>query len=390
MNKTLVSIIVISLIIISTTLQINALEINREKSGTSTPEHLKNYENGNVETDYIDENPLVSNEGGPDLIVLGLAACWGYDFYDNCDALYVKWYVSNIGENYVQDGTIYCDIALFADNEPSPFYVFTVTPISDTGWTHWESIGRNWNFDLNIRPDTITVKADYTNVIPESNESNNAESYDVVSAINVSGYVYDKKANGDLTPIAGCWILPGQGLPINGQGDRSVTTRSSGEYHTILYPADQPHTYSLVAEAPVSSWQLKLKIKKWQINTTRELSSGDDLRVDFIFEGRQPSKPFIPIGKRIGITGKSYTFRTTALDLYGDEIYYLFDWADGTYSYWLGPYKSGDIVEASHIFTRADPIYIHEIRVLVKDSHGTLSGRFSFSALITIFNTGGS
>jgi hypothetical protein len=34
-----------------------------------------------------------------------------------------------------------------------------------------------------------------------------------------------------------------------------------------------------------------------------------------------------------------------------DEIYYLFDWGDGTDIGWLGPYDSVDTVTASHTWT---------------------------------------
>ncbi len=72
------------------------------------------------------------------------------------------------------------------------------------------------------------------------------------------------------------------------------------------------------------------------------------------FDNNRPNKPEKPEGTTSGTTGNEYTYTTSTTDADGDQIYYMFDWGDGNYSDWLGPYNSGDTCEATHtwILTR--------------------------------------
>jgi hypothetical protein len=63
-----------------------------------------------------------------------------------------------------------------------------------------------------------------------------------------------------------------------------------------------------------------------------------------------PEKPLKPSGPTNGKCGEPYTFSTSSVDVYGDDIYYRWDWGNGEYSNWLGPYKSGEEVESSYIW----------------------------------------
>jgi len=80
-----------------------------------------------------------------------------------------------------------------------------------------------------------------------------------------------------------------------------------------------------------------------------------------------PDKPEI-IGPKNGKVGVEYKYNTSAVtDPEGDDIYFLFDWGDGTYSDWLGPFFSGEIGSATHKWTRQG---IFQIRVKARDSYG--------------------
>ncbi|MCK4416379.1 MAG: PKD domain-containing protein, partial [Thermoplasmatales archaeon] len=61
-----------------------------------------------------------------------------------------------------------------------------------------------------------------------------------------------------------------------------------------------------------------------------------------------------------------YTFSTSTTDPEEDQIYYLFDWGDGESSGWLGPYNSGDAIQATHVWTDAGD---YEIQVKAKDTN---------------------
>jgi len=61
-----------------------------------------------------------------------------------------------------------------------------------------------------------------------------------------------------------------------------------------------------------------------------------------------PNKPNTPNGRSSGKVRTSYQYSTNTTDSDGDDVFYLFDWDDGTTSGWLGPYISGDTVNAFH------------------------------------------
>ena len=76
-----------------------------------------------------------------------------------------------------------------------------------------------------------------------------------------------------------------------------------------------------------------------------------------------PATPTEPDGPTEGAVGVEYAFTSSTTDPEGDDIYYLFDWGDETQSEWLGPYPSGDIVEASHSWNEGE----YQIKAKAKD-----------------------
>jgi hypothetical protein len=83
-----------------------------------------------------------------------------------------------------------------------------------------------------------------------------------------------------------------------------------------------------------------------------------------------PEKPQRPSGPSTGKISQELTFFSSSIDPDDDDIYYRFDWDDGTNSGWLGPYESGEVVSASHTWNK---IGTYSIRVKAKDIHGTQS-----------------
>ncbi|UCF12475.1 MAG: hypothetical protein JSW06_10645 [Thermoplasmatales archaeon] len=84
-----------------------------------------------------------------------------------------------------------------------------------------------------------------------------------------------------------------------------------------------------------------------------------------------PNKPNPPSGPTSGEVNVEYSYTGSTTDPDGDDIYYLFDWGDGTDSGWLGPYASGAQVEASHAWTYGDTF---DVRLKAKD---TVDGQWS-------------
>ncbi len=103
-------------------------------------------------------------------------------------------------------------------------------------------------------------------------------------------------------------------------------------------------------------------VEEWQPFGDPTLAIGE--------ESQAPAKPATPSGPTSGGTGTTYTYTTSTTDPDGDDIYYLFNWGDETYSGWVGPYASGATGSASHEWTTQGD---YEIRVMAKDDHGVTS-----------------
>jgi len=83
-----------------------------------------------------------------------------------------------------------------------------------------------------------------------------------------------------------------------------------------------------------------------------------------------PDKPRKPLRLQWCMMNRTCRFFSSAVDPDGDQVSLMFDWGDGTWSGWLGPFKSGKIVTAHHVWhTRGT----YTIRVKAKDVNGTQS-----------------
>jgi hypothetical protein len=64
-----------------------------------------------------------------------------------------------------------------------------------------------------------------------------------------------------------------------------------------------------------------------------------------------PTQPIKPVGQTLGIWNVEYSYTSSATEPDGEQLFYLFDWGDGTTSGWLGPYSSGATGTGSHSWT---------------------------------------
>jgi hypothetical protein len=87
-------------------------------------------------------------------------------------------------------------------------------------------------------------------------------------------------------------------------------------------------------------------------------------------DNQAPEKPETPDGPSSGNIGTEYTYSTSTSDPEGDQVYYWFDWDDGSNSGWIGPYNSGEECTASHTWSSQGS---YEIQVKAKDSNGVQS-----------------
>ena len=73
---------------------------------------------------------------------------------------------------------------------------------------------------------------------------------------------------------------------------------------------------------------------------------------EMVMGNQPPNIPQRPNGETNGKPNRIYTYTTVTTDPDGDQIYYQWDWGEvgGSYSNWKGPYNSGEIASASHIY----------------------------------------
>jgi len=119
------------------------------------------------------------------------------------------------------------------------------------------------------------------------------------------------------------------------------------------------------------------------IETDRYIGSGrvNAYNAMLIASGEAPpGKPSPPSGSNSGVPGTAYTYTTTNTNPYGDDYYYLFDWDDGTYSGWVGPFPSGATGFADHTWSRTGN---YQIKVKSKYPNG-LESEWSDPLTITM------
>ncbi len=77
-----------------------------------------------------------------------------------------------------------------------------------------------------------------------------------------------------------------------------------------------------------------------------------------------PNTPEQPIGPTNGINLENYNFTTNTTDPEGDSIYYQWDWGNGNYSDWQGPFNSGVNINSGYSWENPG---IYNISVRAKD-----------------------
>jgi hypothetical protein len=109
--------------------------------------------------------------------------------------------------------------------------------------------------------------------------------------------------------------------------------------------------------------------KVW-VNATDPGGSGTYTRKWYSFTTQQqqnvpPNKPSKPSGTTSGKINTVYTYTTSTTDPNGDQVYYQWDWGDGTQSNWLGPYNSSATISTTHKWTVKGS---YSIKVKAKDT----------------------
>ncbi len=94
------------------------------------------------------------------------------------------------------------------------------------------------------------------------------------------------------------------------------------------------------------------------------------IHVKVLSDNEPPNKPNKPSGEVKGKVGQTYTYTTSASDPDGDQLSYMWDWGDGNFSEWLGPYDSGAEANAQKSWSTKGN---YNIKVKAKDTSGAES-----------------
>jgi hypothetical protein len=138
----------------------------------------------------------------------------------------------------------------------------------------------------------------------------------------------------------------------DGDIDEWVGPYASGEEATIGHEWSEIGEYEIRAKARDDS----LYESKWSEPFVVNISNA-------------PEKPTID-GSISGKIGEIYTYFATSSDPDGDQIYYMFDWGDGSNTGWKGPFNSGETGEAKHAWTVQGT---YSVKVKAKDVYGAES-----------------
>ena len=132
------------------------------------------------------------------------------------------------------------------------------------------------------------------------------------------------------------------------------------------YTMGQAHQYALLEMYTNNLWYYeRLETFEWGA-----LWGNPDLTMGLVTISDAPETPAAPNGPDHGVPEDDYEFTAITTDPDGDQLYYMFDWGDGEFSDWEGPFSSGESATSSHSWIDLGD---YDIKVMAKDEWGRKS-----------------
>jgi len=269
-----------------------------------------------------------------------------YDFYATSgEEVYMK--ITNIGGSTVAGHagfTVYDDLDNYIWSGPMIFL-----------WTELEP-GESYCWSWNQQKSSIQFQ------VPSGRYRVNGGigGYDDDTFINIS-----RPPNTPMTPSG-----PNSGKPDSIYSYYSSTTDS--DFDKIYYMFDWDDGMTTGWLGPYDSGEMISSTHSWSEGSYnisvkakdeygQESEWSQELQVNIM--NSKPNKPTLT-GPTSGKINIEYTYISISVDPDGNQVYYYFDWYDGTNSSWLGPYDSGEECLALHSWSENGS---YEIRVKTKD-----------------------
>lgn len=162
--------------------------------------------------------------------------------------------------------------------------------------------------------------------------------------------------------------------------NETIILNEKGDYYFVA-KAQVDQVYGNVLRPDIYGSNLYLRLLKERTNDSYyEVLEGSDgteeifgqtwwyspiIHIKVTSDNEPPDKPNKPSGEVKGNIGQTYTYTTTTTDSDEDQVYYMWDWGDGNFSNWLGPYASGAEATAEHTWSvKGD----YSIKVKAKDT----------------------
>ncbi|MFH1013399.1 MAG: agmatine deiminase family protein, partial [Thermoplasmatota archaeon] len=150
---------------------------------------------------------------------------------------------------------------------------------------------------------------------------------------------------------------------IDNQSWNFIQMQSLGNdyYHAVIPPQQNGTTVSYYIHAEDASGRVENHPYIGAPDAHFFTAYGD------IQQNTPPEKPQRPSGQASGKIRTTYLYTTQTTDADGDQVYFLWDWGDGNFSEWLGPFASGTTATAQHSWSTKGT---YSIQVKAKDVQG--------------------
>jgi len=184
---------------------------------------------------------------------------------------------------------------------------------------------------------------------------------------------YSKEIDFTIAPVGWAWylVLKEQGYPLhylhtsdwNHPSLRGSYLMACVIYSTIYIEPSINISYNASLNEDESKYFQK-------VSSDIVLNNLSLWNIEEYNENSPPCNPEKPSGPTSIRRNVAYIFNSSTIDVDSDDVFYLFDWGDGNYSSWIGPYGSGEVVNANHSWAE---IREYSIRVKAKDVYGAQS-----------------